>query len=206
MVEPTPLKKVQPEGKDYVQPGIDVHFETTIGDGRVMRVSTTFFQGTSLDDQRRIVREMMSVADGEKAAYEKSDLEWQRVVKRKALDRAEEDVKRIDAQNEARKAEIEIEIGVLKGQIAQRAIDHERAFRAAGRVGKFKASPAEQNELTGINRDIAKLEAEAKGIDERTSNERRDTLTALARIHQDLTQLDEEISRRRHMLGLAEEE
>lgn len=199
------VTKLQPDRQDYEQAGCDVHFETTIGEGRVLRLSTTFFQGTPLETQKKVTRDILSIADAEKASYELGDLRWQLRLKEKGLKRCEEDVARIDGQNEKRKAELKVEIEAMGEQRTERALAHEQAFRATGRQGNFKRSSQQMTELSSIERDIGKLQAELSSIDTATTAERRDTLTALQRIRIDIQETRDEINRRLFILGLPEE-
>ena len=76
-------------------PGVDMTFETTIGEGRVLRLRTMFDQSTGLPEQKRILRGVLSIADAEKAHYELQDYRWQLRLKEKGLVRAEDDVESI---------------------------------------------------------------------------------------------------------------
>jgi|SRR5579864_1048421 len=196
--------KTQPDRKEIEQPGCDVSFEQTIGEGRVMRFSTTFFQGTPVGNQKEIVEHLLSIADHVKARYELHDLRAQLAIRETATARSEEDVKRIDERHGKRKAEIKVEIDALNLAQAERAQAFERTYREANRGGSFTMSVAQKREIEGIRQDIAKLNAESLKIDETQSNERRDCMTALTRTKQDIATLKEEIAKRLLILGVSE--
>lgn len=182
-------------------PGVDMTFETTIGEGRVLRLRTMFDQSTGLPEQKRILRGVLSIADAEKAHYELQDYRWQLRLKEKGLVRAEDDVKRLDKQNAERAAKIEVEIGQLRLERAERAQAHEHQFRSSGREGNFKRSSTQVSELQRLEADIAKLQAELQNINTTMTNERRDTMIALERIKQDIRDVQDEIDKRLFILG-----
>lgn len=195
--EVTPLFTVDGEGKpSRVVQSVDVAFVTTIGEGRQLSLRTMVDRDSSIAEQRSVVRNMLEIADIETAQYELRDLRWQLHLKAKGLKRVEEDVARLDRQNAGRAAQIQVEMDALVAEQTDRALGHERAFSASGRQGNFKRSQPQQAELGRITSDISKLKSELDGIATATGGERRDTLVALARIKQDIAQVEEEIEKR----------
>lgn len=193
--------KTQPDLPEYAQPGCDVQFIQTIGEGRQLVVKTTFAQGVDLDVQKRFVRDLCSIADYEKAYYEKQDAEFRLMLRKTAQGRAGEDVAARDKKREERKAAIDVEIDELRASLSGRALAQEQAFRNKGRKGDFVRSSAEKAELSSIERDISKLMTEKASLDEVSKNEHRDTDAALDRDKQDNAALEETIARCKMVLG-----
>jgi hypothetical protein len=194
--------RTQPERDgEIVTPGVDVHFEQTIGEGRVMRFSTTFIQSIPLSAQQQVIEHCLDLADKVKARYELQDLEGQLVVREKALARSEEDVKVIAERHAKRRTEIKVEVQSLQIGAGDRQKGFAQAHLNSGRQGAWKPSNKETRELADIQRDIDKLNGEAAKIDETEGKEKFDAQTALTRLAQDIKTIKEEIEKRRHILG-----
>jgi hypothetical protein len=187
---------------EIVTPGVDVHFEQTIGEGRVMRFSTTFIQGTPPKAQQQVIDHCLTMADKVKARYEMQDLEGQLAIRATALKRSNEDVAVIAKRHATRRLEIKAEVGALQNGSGELAAKMQASWVGKNRQGAWKPAGAEKRELDGIQRDIDKLTAEAAKIDETEGKEKFDAQTALTRLGQDVHTIQEEITKRRHILGI----
>ena len=189
-------------GEEEAIVSIDVATTFAIGESRSLTLRTMLDRKLPLVEQKRAVREMMEIADHEKAHYELIDLEMELAARERALKHAEENVAQVAGRHAKRRAEITAEIDLLKRGGLEAAEKHEREFRASGRQGKFKPSQHQQNEMVNIDRDITKLEAELKGIDDTEGSERNGCLQALAQGRLDVRVCKEKIEKCRRILGL----
>ena len=198
--------KTQPDRKDFqiATPGVDIHFEQTIGEGRVMRFSTTFYQDTPAPAQQMVVEHCLDIADKVKARYELRDYQAQLKALEKAVARRTEDVERISGDNVKRRGEIKAQIAELQDGAGQRIKTFEGAYRGTGRQGVWQPKGKEKVELDGIQRDIDKLAAELAKIDLEEGNAKKECEAGLARGRQDIEICKGEIDKRREILGLAE--
>lgn len=201
--EPDVVKKTIED--DRTSPGVDVTFQTQIGEGRALSLRTMFPQNTPVEQQTAILTNVLLVADQQKARYELADLRWQLRLETRSLERCEDDLARLDETHTKRKAEIPIELDTLKGELSSLPDRFEKAYRASGRQGKFDLSPQQKREIEGIKIDLGKLEAERKNIDQQMGGERQNAMVALQRLRQNVNTHREEIEKRLMILGLPSE-
>lgn len=198
--------KTEAGTEEPVITSIDVGFSLTIGDKRALTFRTMIDRSLPLDEQRQIVRDMLALGDVEKAKYELDDLLAEQVVRETALRHAQDNVKNVSSKYEDRRKQIAALIVGFQAEAGETHQRHERDFRASGRSGNFKPSSAQTQEITGISREIEKLEAERTKMDEDEKGERQNCLTLLASARRDLGTCKEEIAKRRHVLGLPQAE
>lgn len=199
------VQQIRPTEGEALQAGVDAGFQTELGEGRVLTLRTTFFQGTAVEEQAKILRSLLSIADKEKANYELVGLRWQMLLKERGLRRAEEDVARLDSKKSVQESEIDIEIGELTAEIGRTEDKQRDAWSKSGRGSAFIASAPQKQAIAGLKNAITRLEEKKRDLHAQIGNERRDTLTALAREKTDVNTLKEEIERRLMILGLPSE-
>ena len=146
------------------QPGCDVTFTQQMGEGRVLQLKTTFFQGVPLDAQKRIVREFLSIADEERKRYEIVEMEARLIGHRQELANAHDLLAVADTHLAKRGAEIEVEMRALDLEKSGSLETFERDFRVSGRGGKFQAAGSQKRVIEGIDQQIGSLKAEAAKI------------------------------------------
>lgn len=190
---------------DEADPNVAITFDMQVGEGRALRMSTTFFQSMPVELVDHRLRAFLGILDQLKASYELQDLRWQVALRERSLARMQEDIDRLDTKHDKRRAEIDVELATLRGELAETGLNHEREFRKTGRQGKFSPSQAQQRELQDIQLTIEKLVKESAHLSDAVPEDRRQLLEGMARAKLDVSSMREEIEKRLMVLGLPSE-
>lgn len=185
---------------------IDAGVVLAIGEGCQLTLRTLIDRAQSTEDQAKTLREMLRLGEVEKATHDLRHFEGLRIVQQRALKHAETNMQNVAADQGKRLGEIEIEEKALQGIRHDTAERQEKEFRVSGRRGRFERSPQQLNELTALDRDLEKLSDERKKINDDIDGNRNGLLEQLKRARLDIKTTEEEIAKRRVILGLPSEE
>lgn len=193
-------------GEEEAVISVDAGLVIAIGDGRQLTLRTMIDRSLTVERQKDVLRGLLDLADEPKARYELRDFEHEAMLKRRVIAKTKEEMGDIASKNVKERAALEVELDSLKEILLELPEKQERAFRASGRLGRFRPSEQEDREKLALERDIAKVEERLQAIGQNEETERSQKIIAMQRDKDDLRAIEDEIAKRKRILGLPVEE